>query len=127
MLRTHHLRLVAVRGGNDRQIAAAMAIGLMRTHTPLPARKPQPPAREVELAQSPGLPQPPAGAPVIDKQARSRQQIYARDRDLVVMAMVSPGAETISDGHIHIHIHVHAPLRRSCRSQWQLRRQNIFA
>ncbi len=125
MLRAHHLRPVAVRGGNDKQIAAAMATGLVHTHTQLPARKPQAPAQKVELAQSPGLPQPPAGALVIDKQVRSGQQIYARGRDLVVMAMVNPGAEIISDGHIHIH--VHAPLRLSCRSQWQLRRQNIFA
>jgi septum site-determining protein MinC len=73
MLRTHHLRPVAVRGGNDKQIAAAMAIGLVHTHTPLPARKPQAPAQEVELAQSPSLPQPPAGALMIDKQARSGQ------------------------------------------------------
>ena len=107
MLRTHHLRPVAVRGGNDKQIAAAMATGLVHTHTPLPARKPQALAQKVEPAQSPGLPQPAEGALVIDKQVRSGQQIYARDRDLVVMAMVNPGAEIISDGHIH----VYAPLR----------------
>jgi septum site-determining protein MinC len=33
--------------------------------------------------------------------------VYARGRDLVVMAMVNPGAEVIADGHIH----VYAPLR----------------
>jgi len=44
---------------------------------------------------------------VIDKQARCRQQIHACSRDLVVLAMVNPGAEIASDGHIH----VYAPLR----------------
>ena len=44
---------------------------------------------------------------VIDKPLRSGQQVYARGRDLVVMAMVNAGAEVIADGHIH----VYAPLR----------------
>jgi len=49
----------------------------------------------------------PTSALVIDKPLRSGQQVYARGRDLVVMAMVNPGAEVIADGHIH----VYAPLR----------------
>jgi septum site-determining protein MinC len=125
MLRTHHLRPVAVRGGNDKQIAAAMATGLVHSHTPLPARKPQAPAQKVEPAQSPVLPQSPAEALVIDKQVRSGQQIYARGRDLVAMAMVNPGAGTISDGHIHVHAQWHRSCH--CRNQWQLRCQSIFA
>ena len=44
---------------------------------------------------------------LIDKPLRSGQQIYARGRDLVVMAMVNAGAEVIADGSIH----VYAPLR----------------
>jgi septum site-determining protein MinC len=44
---------------------------------------------------------------VIDKPLRSGQQVYARGRDLVTLAMVNPGAEVIADGHIH----VYAPLR----------------
>ena len=44
---------------------------------------------------------------VIDKPLRSGQQVYARGRDLVVLAMVNAGAEVIADGHIH----VYAPLR----------------
>lgn len=50
---------------------------------------------------------PQLAALVIDKPLRSGQQVYARGRDLVVMAMVNPGAEVIADGHIH----VYAPLR----------------
>lgn len=34
---------------------------------------------------------------------RSGQQIYARDRDLVVTGAVANGAEVIADGHIHIY------------------------
>ena len=47
------------------------------------------------------------GAMVISRPLRSGQQVYARGRDLVVMAMVNAGAEVIADGHIH----VYAPLR----------------
>ena len=49
----------------------------------------------------------PSTALVVDKPLRSGQQVYARGRDLVVMAMVNPGAEVIADGNIH----VYAPLR----------------
>jgi len=107
MLRTHHLRPVAVRGGNDKQIAAALSTGLVHTHAPLPPRKQQAPTQMIEQERPQALPQPPAGALVIDRQVRCGQQIYARGRDLVVMAMVNPGAEIVSDGHIH----VYAPLR----------------
>jgi len=49
----------------------------------------------------------PRSALVIDKPLRSGQQVYARGRDAVVLAMVNPGAEVIADGHVH----VYAPLR----------------
>ena len=44
---------------------------------------------------------------VIDKPLRSGQRVYARGSDLVVLAVVSHGAEVIADGSIH----VYAPLR----------------
>ena len=115
LLRQFRLQPVAVRGGNDAQMAAAELAGLMRADdatvqrsaaaaTPVPqAPQPQAPvATPVPVA-------PPAavGAMVIDKPLRSGQQVYARGRDLVVLAMVNPGAEVIADGHIH----VYAPLR----------------
>ncbi len=46
-------------------------------------------------------------AMVVDKPVRSGQQVYARGRDLVVLAPVGQGAEVIADGNIHIY----APLR----------------
>lgn len=44
---------------------------------------------------------------VLDRSLRSGQKVYARGADLVVIGMVSPGAEVIADGHIH----VYGPLR----------------
>jgi septum site-determining protein MinC len=66
----------------------------------------QPAAAAPVAAPAPAMAAP-QGALVIDKPLRSGQQVYARGRDLVVMAMVNPGAEVIADGHIH----VYAPLR----------------
>ena len=44
---------------------------------------------------------------VVDRPLRSGQQVYARGGDLIVLALVSDGAEVIADGSIH----VYAPLR----------------
>jgi septum site-determining protein MinC len=55
-------------------------------------------------------PSAPAPAPVaavrcmvVDRPLRSGQQIYARDSDLIVLGLVSHGAEVIADGHIHVY------------------------
>jgi len=106
LLREHRLRLLAVRGGSQAQRAAAAGAGLLlapevRAQS-TPAAPPGPastPAPVTEL--------PPPGALVIERPLRSGQQVYARGRDLVVLAMVNPGAEVVADGHIH----VYAPLR----------------
>lgn len=44
---------------------------------------------------------------VIERPVRTGQQVYAEHADLIVMGMVSEGAEVIADGHIHIY----APMR----------------
>ena len=122
---------LAVKGGNPAQMAAALAAGLLPVpdahlvsarNAPVaasPSAPPPVPASASAMAASaaaqpagqsaapstaPSIPQ---GALVIDKPLRSGQQVYARGRDLVVLAMVNPGAEVIADGHIH----VYAPLR----------------
>jgi septum site-determining protein MinC len=113
LLAQHRLRPLAVRGGNETQMAAAVLAGLVpaddavvqRASSPAPATAPAASAAPSAPAPVPPLPTP--NALVIDKPLRSGQQIYARGRDLVVMAMVNPGAEVIADGHIH----VYAPLR----------------
>lgn len=49
----------------------------------------------------------PASTPLTGQQhtrnVRSGQQIYARDRDLVITATVANGAEVIADGSIHVY------------------------
>jgi septum site-determining protein MinC len=40
---------------------------------------------------------------IVERPVRSGQQIYARDRDLVVVGDVSPGAEVIADGNVHVY------------------------
>ncbi|RIX49163.1 MAG: septum site-determining protein MinC [Rhodocyclales bacterium GT-UBC] len=74
-----------------------------------PAPPPAPVAAPVEVAPPPPPPAPePAPRTVIlDKPLRSGQRFYAKGSDLIVMAMVSAGAEVIADGNIH----VYAPLR----------------
>ena len=110
LLGSYQLVALAVKGGNDAQMNAALQAGLL----PVPdahlvnqrPAEPAPQARQQPApAMAPGAA--PLGALVIDKPLRSGQQVYARGRDLVVLAMVNAGAEVIADGHIH----VYAPLR----------------
>ncbi|CAM3384996.1 septum site-determining protein MinC [Polaromonas hydrogenivorans] len=112
LLRSYRLVPIAVKGGNPAQMTAAQKAGLVPGQdahllTPRPAAaSAEQPAPQTQQ-QQPQLHAPPLGALVIDKPLRSGQQVYARGRDLVVLAMVNAGAEVIADGHIH----VYAPLR----------------
>ncbi len=129
-LRRHHLQPLAVQGGSPAQTAAARAAGLAEALEPesRPAPRPQPVAEPAplvpddrnerideaaaELAPDAAA-EPVATAPVpvptlvVDKPLRSGQRVYARGGDLVVLSVVSFGAEVIADGSIH----VYAPLR----------------
>lgn len=110
LLRQFRLQPLAVRGGNEAQTAAALLAGLVPADDATLQRgaSAAPPVQPAAPVAAPAVPAPPTqGALVIDKPLRSGQQVYARGRDLVVMAMVNPGAEVIADGHIH----VYAPLR----------------
>jgi septum site-determining protein MinC len=110
LLRRHRMRPVAARGGNPEQMAAAVAAGLLEA----PEAGRPPPPREVPAAPPPQIvermvevqlaPLPPL---VVDKVLRSGQQVYARDRDVIVLALVSHGAEVMADGHVHCY----APMR----------------
>lgn len=103
LLRRHKLVPIAVKGGNAEQMSAAQHAGLLAapdSHLLAPRSS----SALAESAQPPGmLP----GPLIIDKPLRSGQQVYARGRDLVLLAIVNAGAEVIADGHIH----VYAPLR----------------
>ena len=109
LLYSYQLVPIAAKGGSPTQMAAAQQAGLVPGNdahllTPKPAKASmadQPAEQPAQLHAAP------LGALVIDKPLRSGQQVYARGRDLVVLAMVNAGAEVIADGHVH----VYAPLR----------------
>jgi septum site-determining protein MinC len=130
LLRQFSVVPIAIKGANASQLSAGLAAGLVpapdarvaasnpptldKTHAvaaPAGAAKAAPTAPAAAPAPAPApmamAPEAPLGALVIHKPLRSGQQIYARGRDLVVLAMVNAGAEIIADGHIH----VYAPLR----------------
>jgi septum site-determining protein MinC len=115
VLREQHLVPLAIKGAQQALLAQAKALGLVdasdariRRSAPiepsLPVACTPAPTPAPEL---PSLPTPPAapiwGAMVIDKPLRSGQQVYAKGRDLIVLAMVNAGAEVIADGHIHVY------------------------
>lgn len=111
-LRGHRLWPVAVQGGSSAQTEAARAAGLVEALDAAPPAEPAPampePAAVEDPAPAPAVPAGPGRTTlVVDKPLRSGQRVYARGGDLVVLAMVSFGAEVIADGHIH----VYAPLR----------------
>jgi len=108
VLRQNQLNPVAVKTSNAQWLEAAKVAGLSQADD---ARI----RRQVPVAPAPAVaaPAPVPVAPtltdamVLDKPLRSGQQVYAKGRDLIVLAMVNAGAEVIADGHIHIY----APLR----------------
>jgi septum site-determining protein MinC len=102
------LQPVALSGDANRFGAQAQAVGL-----PLLGK-----GRSVKLAapESEPLPELPPAAPpepvlaaarsgtqVVTTPVRAGQQIYARGKDLVVLATVNAGAEVIADGSIHVY------------------------
>lgn len=105
VLRSHHLVPVAARGGNPEQMVAAAAAGLAEAPDAPRGAAPREPVLLTESIREVALPAPPAL--IVDKPLRSGQQVYARGTDLIVLALVSYGAEVIADGSIH----VYAPLR----------------
>ena len=121
LLRGHKMLPVAVRGGNAQQMEDALAAGLseahgggpgalpVRQHAPVDAST-APVSQAAALAELPEVTElavPARSALVIDKPLRSGQRVYAKGADLIVLAVVSFGAEVIADGNIH----VYAPLR----------------
>jgi septum site-determining protein MinC len=110
LLRAHAVCPIAVKGGNPAHMKAALKAGLVAAPDVVLQRQVATPVVETAPAPPPApvaAPQPSPEAMVIDRPLRSGQQVYARGRDLVVLAMVNPGAEVIADGHVH----VYAPLR----------------
>jgi septum site-determining protein MinC len=115
LLRERRLRPIAYQGAGAAQAAAAQAAGLVEAldaapvstpavASPAPVPPDPAPMREVEVVREAPVAGP--ATTVVDKPLRSGQRVYARG-DLVVLSVVSFGAEVIADGHIH----VYAPLR----------------
>jgi septum site-determining protein MinC len=96
LLKRYRLAPIAVKGGNPAQMNAAQQADLLLA-----------PDSHWVASRIASMPAEPPGALIIDKPLRSGQQVYARGRDLVLLAIVNAGAEVIADGHIH----VYAPLR----------------
>jgi len=105
LMRRHGMVPVAVRGGSAAQMAAAHAAGLIDAPEGQPTAAPAPSSASAAgpASAAPALPPP----MIVDRPLRSGQQVYARGTDLIVLGLVSHGAEVIADGHIH----VYAPLR----------------
>ena len=110
VLKSFKLKPLAYKGGNAAQRMAAQGVGLVLADDALWHKVSQQvvdqtattPVKAVESA-----PTPQTLTHFLDKPLRSGQQFYARGGDLVVTAMVNPGAEVVADGSIH----VYAPLR----------------
>lgn len=112
VLRKCSLVPVAVRGASAAWMGYGLTVGLVEAPPEVYRNKPvvELPAPLIEVhevikevvREIPG-----PATMVIDKPLRSGQKIYARGADLVVLAMVNPGAEVVADGNIH----VYAPLR----------------
>ncbi len=100
LLRDHGLSPVGIQGAGDEHEGRAAELRL----AVFPGNRTA--AARPETGSAPVLPAG-TGAMVVDRPVRSGQQVYARGRDLVVMAPVGQGAEVIADGSIHIY----APLR----------------
>ncbi|GHD71896.1 septum site-determining protein MinC [Vogesella fluminis] len=105
MLQQHGLHLAAVRHRDAQYAALAHRLGLpfISGSGKSSADSVSAPVAAVPVVDS-SLPTP---TMIIDRPVRAGQQIYAKGGDLVVLEMVSAGAELIADGSIH----VYAPLR----------------
>jgi septum site-determining protein MinC len=126
-LKMHHLHPVGV-VAREPNLESAKSCGLVTVDLANPAPRPAstpvadkdvpvvaPPTADqaassapaVSTAADPAIPEIAPAAMVINRQLRSGQRIYARNTDLIVIGVVSQGAEIIADGNIH----VYGPLR----------------
>jgi septum site-determining protein MinC len=109
LLAGHKMLPVAVKAGSLQQMEDARAAGLAEGHGSAAAAAPPPSRERASKATTAPVEAPPAprAALVVDKPLRSGQRVYAKGADLIVLSVVSFGAEVIADGNIH----VYAPLR----------------
>jgi septum site-determining protein MinC len=101
------LALVDLSASPVRNVAEAKSAALIVE--PVIAAVPNPATTLAHAEKAPVVAVLPGGAPtmVVHGPLRSGQRVYARNSDLIVMGLVSQGAEVIADGNIHIY----GPLR----------------
>lgn len=103
-LRAYGLQPVALQGHallDEAEREKLRALGLQLTELDaVPAARA---ATAAESAPAPAAPTPASRCLVVDRPLRSGQQIYAKGSDLIVLGLVSHGAEVIADGHIHVY------------------------
>jgi septum site-determining protein MinC len=107
LLRRYKMQPIAAKAGSAAQMEAALAAGLTEAHGTAQSNPPALAAVPVEVVAPVETPAAPRTALIVDKPLRSGQRVYAKGGDLIVLAVVSFGAEVIADGNIH----VYAPLR----------------
>ncbi|MBD1583675.1 septum site-determining protein MinC [Pseudoalteromonas sp. S16_S37] len=96
------LNPVGICNGTEQQNEAAKAVKLSVLNYSKDNAKPVQPKQSntevVEIEKEVYLP-----PQIVQTTVRSGQQIYAKNRDLIVLGAVSHGAEVIADGNIHIY------------------------
>lgn len=122
--RSHGFNIAVLRGGEDwQQHARACGLAVGGADTAADVKTPPetetaeeacereedaPPPETADKTDTVGQTPPAARETVvIERPVRTGQQVYAEQADLIVLGMVSEGAEVIADGHIHIY----APMR----------------
>jgi septum site-determining protein MinC len=109
VLREHQFVPLAIKGAQEALLVKAKGLGLVDASDARIRRSVQVEESSSTSPREPAVPvamptmTAPLGAMVIDKPLRSGQQVYAKGRDLIVLAMVNAGAEVIADGHIHVY------------------------
>ncbi len=108
----HGLQPLLFRGGNEVVVAAVKAAGFPhaaasqrgqeRELVPQATAEPEVVERIVErvVVEEKFIPR---ETKIITKPVRSGQQIYAPGADLIVLGLVSEGAEVLADGNIHVY------------------------
>ncbi|BBP43662.1 septum site-determining protein MinC [Thiosulfativibrio zosterae] len=102
-LRQYQMIPIGIRTEDAQLIEQAEYIGLavfpkeIKPKKVREAEKPKTEQTAVELPEE-GL----KTAMLIQTSVRSGQQIFAKNRDLIIYGSVNPGAEVVADGHVHV-------------------------
>jgi septum site-determining protein MinC len=96
LLREQGMTPVGIQGGNEyhERLASKLYLGVFSENKSAPA-KVAPSVQPAPVVDHEAM--------LVDKPVRSGQQVYAKGRDLIVLAPVGPGAEVIADGNVHVY------------------------